>query len=208
MNDAVSSWAAAWGDYDNDGFLDLFVSRATAGANLLYHNNTNENHWLKLRLVGTRSNRAAIGAKVRVRATINGQTFWQMREVSGGDGHMGQNSLHVHIGLGNATNADLVRIEWPSGAVQELENVASKQFLTITEPGGEPQLAATRENGQVQLTLTGKQGSRYALETSTVLPNWISTALTVTVTNQNGTVTFLAPGAPSGAQRFYCAVWQ
>src|SRR5258708_21310374 len=110
-----------------------------------------------------------------------------MREVPGGDGLRGQNSLHVHVGLGNATNADLVRIEWPSGTVQELVNVASKQFLTVTEPGGEPRLAATRENDTVQLTLTGKQGSRYAIETSTALPNWISANLKVTCTNQSTT---------------------
>jgi hypothetical protein len=61
-----------------------------------------------------------------------------------------------------------------SGTVPELENVASKQFLTATEPGGEPRLAATRENGQVQLTLTGKQGSRYALATSTAFPTGIA----------------------------------
>src|SRR6185436_17608288 len=107
--------------------------------------------------------------------------------------------------LGNATNADLVRIEWPSGTVQELSNVASKQFLTVTEPGGEPRLAGTRENGQVQLTLTGKQGSRYAIEASTALNNWTSAALTVTVTNQSGAVTFRAPAAISDAQRFYRA---
>jgi len=205
-NDGGNSGAAAWGDYDNDGFLDLFVGNG-GEANFLYHNNTNDNHWLKFRLTGTRSNRAAIGAKVRVQATINGQSFWQMREVPGGDGLRGQNSLHVHIGLGNATSADLVRIEWPSGTVQELSNVAAQQFLTVTEPGGEPQLAATRENGQVQLTLTGKQGSRYAIETSTALPNWISANLTVTVTNPSGTVTFAAPGT-SDAQRFYRAVLQ
>jgi len=92
--------------------------------------------------------------------------------------------------------------------VQELRNAAAEQFLTLTEPGGEPRLAATRENGQVQLTLTGKQGSRYALETSTALPNWNGAALTVTVTNQSGAVTFPAPGAPSDAHRFYRAVWQ
>jgi len=131
-----------------------------------------------------------------------------MREIPGGEGVMGQNSLHVHIGLGNATNADLVRIEWPSGTVQELTNVAAQQFLTVTEPGGEPQLAASQENGQVQLTLTGKQGSRYGIETSTSLPNWTSAALTVTVTNLSGAVTFPAPGPANGAQRFYRAVWQ
>ena len=57
-----------------------------------------------------------------------------MREVPGGDGNMGQNSLHVHVGLGNATNVDLVRIEWPSGTMQELPSVAANQFLTVTEP--------------------------------------------------------------------------
>ena len=101
-----------------------------------------------------------------------------------------------------------MRIEWPSGTVQELTNVAAQQFLTVTEPGGEPRFAATLDNGQVQLTLTGKQGSRYAIETSTSLPNWTSAGLTVTVTNQSGAVTFPTPGATNGAQRFYRAVWQ
>ena len=143
-----------------------------------------------------------------MRATINGKTFWQMREVSGGDGTMGQNSLDVHVGLGNATNADLVRIEWPSGTVQELVNVPANRFHTVIEPGGEPRLAATRENGQTQLTLIGKQGSRYVIESSTILTNWNRENLTVTVTNQNGTATFLAPSATSDAQRFYRALWK
>ena len=60
----------------------------------------------------------------------------------------------------------------------------------------------------MHLTLIGTQASRYAIETSTALPHWNSAALTVMVTNQNGAVTFPAPGAPNGAQRFYRAVWQ
>jgi hypothetical protein len=145
---------------------------------------------------------------VRVHATINGKTFWQMREIPGGDGLMGQNSPDVHVGLGKATNADLVRIEWPSGTVQELTNVAAQQFLTVTEPGGEPRLEATRENGKAQLILTGKQGSSYAIETSNVLPIWNSPGVTVTVTNQSGTVTFPAPSSPNEAQTLYRAVWR
>lgn len=86
-----------------------------------------------MRLVGTLSNRSAIGAKVRVKATIRGKTFWQLREISGGSGCCSQNDLRTHFGLGDATNADLVRIEWPSGIVQELSNVAAKQFVTVTE---------------------------------------------------------------------------
>ena len=199
--DGGNAVGATWGDYDNDGFVDLVVANG-GEANFLYHNSGNGNHWLKFHLIGTRSNRAAIGAKVRVRATIKGRTFWQMREVPGGDGR-GQNSLHVQVGLGDATSAESVRIEWPSGTVQEMSNVPAGQFLSVTEPGGEPQLAATRENGQEQLMLTGKQGSRYAIETATALPTWASADLTVTVTNQSGTVTFPAPGATGDARHFY-----
>jgi hypothetical protein len=60
----------------------------------------------------------------------------------------------------------------------------------------------------MQLTLTGKQGSRYAIETSTALPSWYRADLTITVTNQSGTVRFPAPDATGDAQRFYRAVWQ
>ena len=66
----------AWVDYDNDGFLDLFITGYDDNTyNLLYHNNGNNNAWLEVKLVGTASNRSAIGAKVRVHATINGKTF-------------------------------------------------------------------------------------------------------------------------------------
>ena len=202
VNDGGDSRGTTWADYDNDGFLDLFVGNGGA-ANFLYHNNGNANHWMEFRLIGTRSNRAAIGAKVHVQATINGQTFWQMREVSGGDGCMGQNSLYLHVGLGNATTADLVRIEWPSGAVQELTNVASGQFHTVTET---PLLTSKRVNGEMQLTLTGRQGSTCEIGTSTDLITWNwNIEDTVTVTNTDGTVTFPAPGATSYTRRFYRA---
>lgn len=78
----------------------------------------------------------------------------------------------------------------------------------MTEPGGETRLVVTRENGQVQLALTGQQGSRYVIESSTSLTNWTSAALTVTVTNQSGAVAFPAPGATNDARRFYRALWQ
>jgi enediyne biosynthesis protein E4 len=206
VSDGGDSWATAWGDYDNDGFLDLFVGNFDA-ANFLYHNNGNDNHWIKFHLVGTRSNRDAIGAKVWVSATINGESLWQMREISGGDGTMGQNSLHVHFGLGDAAYVDFVFIQWPSGTLQDLGELPAQQFHTITEPGGEPRLEASRQNGHVQLTLTGKQGSRYAIETSAALPNWESANLTVTITNQNGATSLRAP-VGNGIQAFYRAVWQ
>jgi hypothetical protein len=75
------------------------------------------------RLVGTVSNRAAIGAKVRVRATIWGKEVWQLRQISGGEGG-GQGDLRAHFGLGDSTNVTTLRVEWPSAIVQEFTNVA------------------------------------------------------------------------------------
>ncbi len=166
VNDGGRSPGCAWADYDNDGFLDLFVSNGafvgdTGQNNFLYHNDGNGNRWLKIKLVGGASNRAAIGAKVRLTATIGGTPRTQMREISGGSGFASQTSLIAHFGLGTATSAATVRIEWPSGAVQELHNVAANQFLTITEP---PRLEAAglQPDGSFQLLLTGVTGSLFA----------------------------------------------
>jgi hypothetical protein len=126
--------SGAWADYDNDGFQDLFVTELNSTTNRLYRNNGNSNAWLTVKLEGRLSNRAAIGAKVRVRATIGGRTVWQLREISGGGGLGSQNDLRAGFGLGEATNVDVVRIEWPSSVVQELRNVDVRQFLTVVEP--------------------------------------------------------------------------
>jgi hypothetical protein len=130
---------ASWGDYDNDGFPDLVVSQGAfagdAQTSFLYHNDGNGNGWLNVRLVGTVSNRSAIGAKVRVNAAYRGQSRWQLREIDGGDGEGNEsNAVNPTFGLADAAQVDTVRVEWPSGAVQELHDVAPKQFLTLTEP--------------------------------------------------------------------------
>ena len=134
----VGSSGATWGDYDKDGFLDLFVSQGGFApdpqTNLLYHNDGNGNGWLNVKLVGTVSNRSGIGAKVRVNANYRDQSRWQVRQISGGDGESNQQALNAAFGLADASTVDTLRVEWPSGAVQELHNVAPRQFLTITEP--------------------------------------------------------------------------
>jgi hypothetical protein len=132
--DAADASAAAWADYDNDGFPDLFVTELNPFSNRLYRNNGNSNHWLTVQCSGRLSNRTAIGAKVRVKATMGGRMVWQLREISGGGGLGSQNDLRAGFGLGDATNVDLVRIEWPSGIVQEFHDVAPLQFITIIEP--------------------------------------------------------------------------
>ena len=127
-------FGVACGDCDNDGFPDLFLTKGQGGLNALFLNNGNSNQWIVIKAEGRMSNRAAIGAKVRVKATIGGKLMWQLREISGGGGLGSQNDLRAAFGLGDATNVDCVRIEWPSGIVQELFNLAPKQILTVVEP--------------------------------------------------------------------------
>jgi hypothetical protein len=149
--------------------MDLFVAGRT-GRNLLYRNslpqNGNTNRWLKIKPVGTVSNRSAIGAKIRVKATIGGQTFWQMRLIAS-QSH--QLELSAHFGLGDATNVD-VRIEWPSGIVQELTCVAAGQILTVTEPAH--LRAAGLTNGLFHFALPKNVRRAYRVEASTDLTTW------------------------------------
>jgi hypothetical protein len=210
VTDIAASAGCAWGDYNNDGFLDLFVANGGitgAQKNSLYRNNGNSNHWIKVRCVGTVSNRSAIGATVRATAMIDGELRRQMRQISGGDGWLSQNSLDVSIGFGAATNIDLLRIEWPSGIIQELHNVAVNQTLIVEEP---PRIQiSVPAIGEFELTLKG--GGRdafgkhraYDIETSDDLVGW-SLWTNVVVTNADGTarVQDSSRGKPA---RFYRA---
>ena len=193
----------AWADYDNDGFLDLFVGTVAGEKNVLYHNNGNTNAWLTVRLIGTLSNRDAIGAKVLARSTIRGSSTLQMRQIGGG--MLGD--PRAHFGLGDATNATTLRIEWPSGLVQEFADVAPGQILTITEHqvgATAPSLTMSKAaGGPAQLTLTGQTNLLYAFEASTNLAQWTKIAVR---TNQTGTVDFTDNGASNYSQRFYRAV--
>ena len=200
VNDGGKSAGCAWADYDNDGFLDLFVANWQGSRpNFLYRNNGNTNHWLKVKCVGSASNRAGIGAKVRVRATIRRTDMWQLREISGGTG-FGQTSLLAHFGLGDAEIADIVKIEWPSGAIQELRNVSVNRTLTVVEP---PKLAGVRYNALAfQSDVVGLPGSNYVIETSLNLTDW---AWLTTVTNAGRSTAFSDPAPPDAPRRFYRA---
>ena len=133
VEELTISTSVCWGDYNNDGFLDLFVSNGQNQNNCLYVNNGNNNNWINIKCVGTISNYSAIGAKVKVKAIINGKFRWQMREISTQTGKESHNSLNVEFGLGDATIIDSLKVEWPSGIVQILTGLPVNQFLVITE---------------------------------------------------------------------------
>lgn len=169
----IYRWASAsWGDYDNDGFLDLVVSGRTADSvfelNKLFRNNGNGNSWLLLKLVGTKSNRSAIGAKIRLRANLGGSSVLQYREIGTGNCY-GQNDLRAHFGLADATQAESIEIEWPSGYRQTLRSVAGKQILTITEPADQPRLVFSADR---KLQVTGAVQTSYRIESSEDLLTW------------------------------------
>ena len=121
------------GDFDNDGRLDL-VQTSADQASLLYHNVTAPaGHWVELRLVGTRSNRDAIGARVVLKA--GGRSM--LRVVDGGNGYASQGSTRLHFGLGSDAAVDPVDIRWPSGAVQRVP-VPVDAITTVREPDARP----------------------------------------------------------------------
>jgi len=199
---AINLW---WGDYNNDGFLDALRTFGPGTRNLLYRHNGNTNHWLKVKLDGRASNRSGIGAKVRVQATIGGRTFWQMREISS-QGYGANNGLLAHFGFGDATNAPTLRIEWPSGIVQELPNVAANQFLTVVESQGytntPPAFAgATKDASGLQLAITEPAaGARYVLEASTDLVTWTKL---LARTSAGGKCQFTDTHSAEYPQRYY-----
>jgi hypothetical protein len=187
--DGGTAGGCAWGDYNNDGFPDLFVTGNNADH--LYKNNGNPNHWITVQCLGRLSNRAAIGAKVRIKATVGGRSMWQMREISGGNGTGSQNDLRCQFGLRDATNVEVVRVEWPSGIVQQFANVLAGQFLTVKEPSrlaaeGQPQ------TGRVEVKLTGGKGLGYLMEQSNDLLRWTPFAH---LTNETGMLIWTSPPA-------------
>jgi hypothetical protein len=197
----VYYFSPSWVDYNNDGLLDLFVAGGYSGKNLLYRNNGNTNGWLEVKCVGTVSNRSAIGGKVRVRATIAGKTFWQLREINEGGGHCSLPPV-AHFGLGDANMVELMRIEWPSGIVQEFQKVPAKQTLTVTEP---PRLSASVANGIPQFMLKGGRGFRYDVEASENLRTWTPLG-TLTNTNFRSGVSIRDSDSSGSSHRFYRAV--
>jgi tetratricopeptide (TPR) repeat protein len=117
------------GDYDNDGATDLLITQNHGPAVLLRNQGGNKNHWLRLSLKGLNDNKSAIGTKVEVFAGGNRQKF----EIYGSNGYLGQNSTDIVVGLGDAKDADIVRMLWPTGVLQDEIQVAGDKQQNFTE---------------------------------------------------------------------------
>lgn len=135
VNDGGNSFGSAAADYDNDGDVDLFVANRLNQRNFLYRNDGNANHWTTVILSGANSNRSAIGAKVRIEATVNGISRWQMQEVAAQTGYNSQN-LHLHFGLADAPVIDSMVIDWPSGRTERFAGLSVDGIRTFTEGQG------------------------------------------------------------------------
>jgi len=119
----------AFADFDNDGFMDLVVGNNDDPPLLLHNSGGNGKHFLNFKLVGTKSNRDAMGGRIRVVAG----GLSQIREIAGGGSYLSQSDLRAHFGLGPASRADTVDVKWPSGLVQVFHNVDADNFYVIEE---------------------------------------------------------------------------
>jgi predicted nucleotidyltransferase len=136
---ARSSRGAAFGDYDNDGDIDVLISNVDDRPTLL-RNDTVAGHWITMRLVGVKSNRDGIGAKVAVVAG----GWRQISEVRAGGSYVSHNDMRLHFGLGDEATVDEVEIRWPSGLVERVDRLKVDRFYEAREGSGireDPRLA-------------------------------------------------------------------
>ena len=119
----------AFGDIDNDGSLEVLVNNQNETPSLLKQSKAGSNHWIIVQLTGTRSNRSAIGARVRV--STSGRT--RSDTVMSGGSYLSQNDLRLHFGLGEAGVVDSIEVLWPGGKRQTLEKQAVNRIVNIKE---------------------------------------------------------------------------
>jgi hypothetical protein len=132
LNQPRPSRGTAFGDFDNDGDMDIVVINMNEPPSLLRNDSPAKNSWLKVKCIGTKSNRSGIGARVRV---VTGKHS-QINEVMSGSSYVSQNDLRLHFGLGSAKVVDLVEVRWPLGLVESFKNVDANQMLVLQEGHG------------------------------------------------------------------------
>jgi hypothetical protein len=126
------SRGAAVGDFDNDGDLDILVSNCGQAPQLLRNDGGNQNHWLEILLIGTKSNRDGVGARVKL--TAGDLVLYDQRK--GGMSYQSAQDPRLHFGLGQHTKIDSVEIAWPSGMTTRLHNLKCDQIIAVQEGEG------------------------------------------------------------------------
>ena len=129
MGDYGTGVGVASGDVNNDGFSDIIATSRPNGRNWLFLNKGNDNNWIKVKLVGTKSNKSAINARVKV---VSGD-LEVTKEIYSATGYNSVDDPALIFGLGKRDTVDFIHVIWPSGTVQHLEGVSPGQTVTITE---------------------------------------------------------------------------
>ena len=138
---AVPARGCAFGDYDNDGDIDVVVNCVNSQPQLLRCDASPERHWVKVKLVGTKSNRTAIGARVRVLARTlpdKPEPMTLIDEVRSGGSYYSQSDLRLHFGLDQAKTIDTIEIRWPSGQIDAFKDLPADRLYVIEEGAKEP----------------------------------------------------------------------
>jgi hypothetical protein len=120
----------AFGDFDNDGDIDILVANCNQPPTLLRNDGGNQNHWIIVKAMGRHSNKDGIGVKVKL--TADGKTW--TREIMGGGSYLSSSDYRLHFGLGRADRIDRLEVDWPSGATQVLEGLKVDRILRLEEP--------------------------------------------------------------------------
>src|SRR5512143_108775 len=126
------SRGCAFGDYDNDGDIDILINPVNAVPELLRCDSTNQNNWITIKAVGVKSNRDGIGARIKC-ITEDGA---QIDEVRSGGSYYSQSDLRVHFGLGRARKVKALEVRWPSGQVDSVNDIAANQIIVVKEGSG------------------------------------------------------------------------
>ncbi len=132
-SDTQPTASLALADYNNDGFEDVVAVARNGYNSILYKNIPNGNNWVAIRLLSTTTNASSIGARVSIKANIDGMDKWQMMELASSNGLRAQNSFILHFGLGNAQTIDSIEISWPSGTVCQFSNLDVNKLIKISE---------------------------------------------------------------------------
>jgi len=138
ISDPSASRGAAFGDFDNDGDIDVVINTVNDYPQLLRCDSNLGNNWIKVRTIGTKSNRSGIGARITCVTQVAGESkpHRQIDEVRSGGGYFSQSDLRVHFGLGKADKVDSLEIRWPSGQTDTLKDIKANQVIYVEEGKG------------------------------------------------------------------------